>query len=97
MKKTFKLVDEKRAPERVADKIKFEVKKYIKRERRKELPEGADFLAFDCRIGKSSDVAVEIHEKEINKNIDTMVSEKAETFYLEILAKVARRTKKEGK
>lgn len=97
MKKTFKLVDEKRAPERVADKIKFEVKKYIKRERRKELPEGADFWAFDCRIGKSSDVAVEIHEKEINKNIDTMVSEKAETFYLEILAKVARRTKKEGK
>lgn len=97
MKKTFSLTDEKRTPERVADKIKFEVKKYIKRERRKELPEGADFWAFDCRIGKSSDVAVEIHEKEINKNIDTMVNEKAETFYLEILAKVARRTKKEGK
>ncbi|MFG1481566.1 DUF6172 family protein [Halobacteriovorax sp. HFRX-2_2] len=94
MKKTFKLVDEKRAPERVADKIKFEVKKYIKRERKKELPEGADFWDFDCRIGTSEEAAKEIHEKEINKNIDLMVSEKAESFYLEIMAKQARRTRR---
>ncbi|MFG1492769.1 DUF6172 family protein [Halobacteriovorax sp. ZH4_bin.1] len=94
MKKTFNLVDEKRAPERVADKIKFEVKKYIKRERKKELPEGADFWDFDCRIGTSQETAKEIHEKEINKNIDLMVNEKAESFYLEILAKQARRTRR---
>ncbi|MGI4992071.1 DUF6172 family protein [Halobacteriovorax sp. GFR7] len=94
MKKTFNLVDEKRAPERVADKIKFEVKKYIKRERKKELPEGADFWDFDCRIGTSQETAKEIHEKEINKNVDLMVNEKAESFYLEILAKKARRTRR---
>ncbi|EPZ49788.1 hypothetical protein M902_0823 [Bacteriovorax sp. BAL6_X] len=94
MKKTFNLVDEKRAPERVADKIKFEVKKYIKRERKKELPEDADFWDFDCRIGTSQETAKEVHEKEINKNIDLMVSDKAESFYLEILAKQARRTRR---
>ncbi|MFG1501194.1 DUF6172 family protein [Halobacteriovorax sp. XZX-3] len=91
MKKTFKLVDEKRSAERVADKIKFEVKKYIKRERRKELPEGSDFWDFDCRIGESAESAQAIHEKEINKKIDLLVSEKAESFYLEIMAKQARR------
>lgn len=96
MRKVFNLVDGKNAPERVADKIKFEVKKYIKRERNKELPEGSDFWAFDCRIGKTSEDATEIHEKEINKNIDALVSEKVENFYLEILSKEAKRTKKIG-
>lgn len=94
MKKTFSLKDEKRAPERMADKIKFEVKKYLKRERKKDLPESADFWAFDCRIGATVDSAKEIHEKEINKNIDVMVEKQVESFYLEILAKQATRTKK---
>ena len=94
MKKTFSLVDPKNNPERVADKIKHEVKKYLKRERKKTLLEGADFWDFDCKIGVDSDSAMDIHEKEIGKNITDMVENNIETFYLEIIAKPGRRTKK---
>jgi len=51
MKKTFKLTHQKLKLPRLVDAIKHEVKKYIKRERRRVLPEGADYWDFDCRFG----------------------------------------------
>ena len=94
MKKVFSLVDKKIAPERMADKIKNEVKKYIKRERKKSLPEGADFWDFDCHIGNDEQSTIEIHEKEISKSIDQLLESQSESFYLEIIAKSAKRNKK---
>ena len=87
MKKTFSLTDPKKKPERIADAIKFEVKKYMKRERNKELPSKVDYWDFDCRIGLEESVAEVVQIKEIGKHIDQYVSESRETFYLEILAK----------
>ena len=49
MKKTFRLTHEKIQPARLMESIKNEVRKYLKRERAKKLPEGADFWDFDCR------------------------------------------------
>ena len=43
MKKTFSFAHPKKKRPRVADSIKHEVKKYIKRERNKTLPEDVDF------------------------------------------------------
>ena len=94
MKKTFKLTHPKIKPPRLVEAIKHEVKKYLKRERRKDLPKGADFWDFDCRIGvdeASSDI---VHVYDINKSIDQAESKQLESFYLEILAKPARRSKK---
>lgn len=94
MKKTFSLKDPVKKTERVADAIKNEVKKYIKRERNKELPEGVDFWDFDCRIGADSGSTKPVHQKEISSSIDKLVSAEAENFYLEILAKHGFRKKK---
>ncbi len=94
MKKTFKLTHPKIKVPRLVAAIKHEVGKYLRRERRKSLPEGADFWDFDCRIGvdeASSEVA---HVSDINKSIDHAESKQFETFYLEILAKPGRRSKK---
>jgi hypothetical protein len=94
MKKTFKLTHPKTKVPRLVEAIKYEVKKYLKRERRKDLPKGADFWDFDCRIGvdeASSDI---VHVYDINKSIDQAESKQLESFYLEILAKPARRSKK---
>lgn len=94
MKKIFKLQIENKTPERQADSIKYEVKKYIKRERKKELPEGADYWDFDCKIGPQESSALVIHPSEINSSIDKQLNDQAEAFYLEIIAKPGHRAKK---
>ena len=91
MKKTFKLTHPKLQLPRLVDAIKHEVKKYIKRERRRALPEGDDYWDFDCRFGTDEASSEVIHLSEINKSISWAESEKLESFYLEILAKPCRR------
>lgn len=93
MKKTFKLVHEKLKTARHVDAIKHEVKKYIKRERRKELPQGFDYWDFDCRFGNDEANSEVIHMSEINKLISQAESDQLESFYLEILVKPCRRNK----
>ena len=48
MKKTFSFKVSNKNRDRQTDSIKYEIKKYIARERRKALPEGGDFWDFDC-------------------------------------------------
>jgi len=87
MKKTFNLKDTKHKPERQADQIKKEIKKYLGRERRKETPDKVDYWDFDCKIGDTVETAADIEVQDINAKISTFVSEDKESFYLEILAK----------
>ena len=94
MKKNFKLSHPKLELPRLIDSIKHEVKKYIKRERRKNLPEGVDFWDFDCKFGADEASAEVIHLSAINKNISKAETDKLESIYLEILAKPGVRTKK---
>ena len=69
MKKTFPLeVPGKKAP-RVIDSIKHEVRKYLKRERRKTLPKGVDFWDFFCLVGQDNTHAENTHIAAINKKI----------------------------
>ncbi len=86
MKKTFKLEDAKRHPDRIIEAIKYEVRKYIKREKRKALPEGADFWKFECKSAINNEEPKTIVYSEITKVIDEASIQKAETLYLEIIA-----------
>ena len=94
MKKTFNLTHPKLKVPRLVDAIKYEVKKYIKRQRRKTLPENVDFWDFDCRFGADETTSEVIHMSDINKYISQAESKQLESFYLEILAKPGHRTKK---
>lgn len=94
MKKTFLLTDPKRAPARQVDYVKYEISKYLARERRKAPKEGADYWDFDCKLGKNQESAVEIHVAEINKGIDQVVMDKSEQVYVEVLAKPGHKSKK---
>jgi len=94
MKKTFKLKHDKLKLPRLVESIKHEVKKYIKRERRRALPEGADYWDFDCRFGVDEASSEVIHLSEINKLISWAEAEQLESFYLEIMARPCRRNKK---
>lgn len=94
MKKTFKLTHPKIKAVRLAEAVRRDVKKYIKRERRKELPEGVDFWDFDCKFGSSAEEAEVIHVADIGKSIDKAEEQQLESVYVEILAKPGHRTKR---
>jgi len=93
MKKTFHLTHKKIKPARLIDTVRRDVKKYIKRERNKELPEGVDFWDFDCKFGPTAEQATAIHLTEIGKHIDAAEAEQLTSFYIEIIAKPAHRSK----
>ncbi len=95
MKKSFPLTSATHKPARVIEGIKAEIRKYLKRERRKPLPEEVDFWDFDCRAGKDAETAQPIHVSEITKPVDAAAENNWDSVYLEILAKPAKRTAKE--
>lgn len=94
MRKTFSLTHAKIKTPRLVDAIKYEVKKYLKRERNKALPKGADFWDFDCKYGSTEETADVIHVSALNKSIDDAASRGLDSFYIEILAKTGHRTPK---
>ncbi|MBI9107936.1 MAG: hypothetical protein JEZ04_14400 [Spirochaetales bacterium] len=94
MKKTFILTNPTNKTARLVEAAKYEVSKYLKREEKKKLPDGADYWDFDCRYGTTAEDARSIHRAEINKCIDEAEAGGLESFYLEILAKPGHRKKK---
>lgn len=87
MKKTFNLVVSNKKPERQADSIKHEIKKYLTRESKKKLPATADFWEFKCKFGNTQEEAQSVHVGDINSKITNCLETGVETFYIEILSK----------
>ncbi|MCC5849483.1 MAG: hypothetical protein JJU29_15480 [Verrucomicrobia bacterium] len=94
MKKTFVFNPPGKHPERHLEAIKHELRRYLRRENRRELPEGVDYWDFDCRIGESPETAEEIHPSEIIKRVDAAAKSGQSAFYIEILSKPVTRPKK---
>jgi len=97
MKKSFPLAVAGHKTPRVIELIKRDVNKYVKRERRKALPEDVDFWDFDCRVGTSSQTAREVHLSKLSETIDQAAEGNQASVYVEILAKPGRRTPKPDK
>ena len=91
MKKTFQLNIEGKNRDRVLDAVKHEVRKYIKRERRRDLPEGADYWDFDCKFGLAAETTEVVHLSALTGLIDGVAKEGGAQFYVEILAKPGHR------
>ena len=88
MKKTFKIIYPKtKAAARLIEAAKHDIRKYLKRERKKTLPEGVDFWDFDCKFGHVAGDAKEVHWSGICKLIDEAEEQQLEPFYVEILVK----------
>ena len=89
MKKVFKLQQENKNPERQLDAVKNEIRKYLKRERKKKLPEDAIYWDFDCRFGESSDKAEVLSASEIIAALDKAHEATWSECYIEIIAKAS--------
>jgi len=87
MKKTFPLHVEGKHPDRVMDALKHELRKYVKRERRRALPDGVDYWDFDCKFGTAADNAEVVHLKELDARLADAAAAGATQVYVEILAK----------
>lgn len=87
MRKTFQLHIEGKNNDRVLDAVKHEIRKYIKRERGRPVPAGADFWDFDCKFGRTAETAEVAHLSALIGLVDTVAREGGAQFYLEILAK----------
>lgn len=91
MRKTYALRPEGKHPDRVLDAVKHDIRRYMRRERRRDLPAGADFWDFDCRFGADKDSAQILHPGELISRLDTLAQEGALQCYVELLAKPAQR------
>ncbi len=96
MKKTFPLTAPNHQPARVVEQIKSDVRKYLKRERKKALPEGVDFWDFNCKIGHGEAAPETKHVEEIIPAIDQAVASQCASVYVEILATPGQRKAKSG-
>lgn len=91
MRKTYPLRPEGKHPDRVLDAVKHDIRKYMKRERRRELPADAHFWDFDCRFGPSQAQAQTLHPAALIAELDALAKTGAEHCYVELLAKPALR------
>ena len=89
MKKVFQLTDPKKQPARVLDAIKHDIRKYVKREKRKDLADPAStYWDLDCKIGVTAQEAEIVIHEELLKTLDTIGATDATQVYIEIMAKV---------
>jgi len=87
MKKTFDLTDPKIKYPRHIEAVKNQIRKYLKRERRKTLPDGFDRWQFECKFGETKDAAEPIQESDLTSQINQAEAKSLTSFYIEILAK----------
>ncbi len=94
LKKTYQLTSEKKEPARVVEAIKNEIRKYIKREKRKELPEGMNVWNIDCKFGKDDSEPETIAFQDITKCIDEAAELNCKSIYLELLSSAIKKERK---
>lgn len=92
MKKIFPFEIQGKHPDRLLDHTKHEIKKYMRRETRRPLPEGFDYWDFDCTIGASQSLAQSVHPKEINQKINELKALEHPSFFIELVVKPKKRS-----
>jgi len=88
VKKIFQLKDDKKHEDRVLESIKNDIRKYVKREKKKTLADKSTmYWDFDCKIGASASEAKVLPYEDLIKALDAIKATGVESCYVEILAK----------
>lgn len=96
MKKVFKIQQDKLKPDRAIDAIKNELRKYVKREKKKNLPNAKTmYWDFDCKFGKSAQEAKVCTFDEISTALNGVVEAGWSECYIEVMAKTVDKPLKE--
>jgi hypothetical protein len=94
VRKTYPLNIEGKNRDRLLDASKHDIRKYVKRERSRPLPEGVDYWDFDCKFGSNEATAAPVHFATLMGLIDAVEKEGGEQFYVEVVTKHGLRTAK---
>jgi hypothetical protein len=96
MKKNFSLTDtgNHKNIERHLDAVKNELRKYLRRENKRSLPEDFDYWDFDCRFGETDATAETIVPGDVVKCVDKAHAASWDHFYMEILVRAVARPKR---
>jgi hypothetical protein len=94
VKKTYQLTATNKEPARVVEAIKNEIRKYIKREKRKTLPEGMNVWNIDCKFGKGDETPETIAFQDITKCIDEAAELNCKSIYLELISSAIKKERK---
>lgn len=96
MKKVFQIQQERIKPDRAVDAIKNELRKYAKREKKKELPNKSTmYWDFDCKFGKTAEIATVCSFEEISTQLNSLVEDGWKECYVEVIAKAVNKPVKE--
>jgi hypothetical protein len=96
MRKTYQLNIEGKNRDRLIEASKHDIRKYIRRERRKELPAGADFWDFYTRFGADEASAAAVFPAELIRTIDAHVAAGGEQFYVEVVRKPGKKVPRQA-
>ena len=97
MKKIFKLTDEKKHEDRVLEAVKHEIRKYVKREKKKKLSDAQNtYWDFDCKVGPAPESTKVVDFDSLIKELDAVKATGVEECYVEIIAKVVNKPLKES-
>ena len=95
MRKTYLLNIEGKNRDRLLEASKHDIRKYVKRERSRALPEGVDYWDFGCKFGASEDTAASsVHFATLTGLIDTVANDGGEQFYVEVVTRHGHRSAK---
>ena len=94
MRKTYLLNIDGKNRDRLLEAAKHDIRKYIKRERSRPLPEGVDFYDFDCHFGLSEAEAGPHHFATLMSLVDAAVKDGCDQFYVQIVTRPGHRIAK---
>jgi hypothetical protein len=94
LKKRFELTAPNKDPLRVLEAVKNEIRKYIKREKRKTLPAGMDMWNINCKFSKDDEEPQEIVFQDIIKCLDEAAALNSKSVYLELISSAVKREPK---
>ena len=96
MKKVFQIQQDRLKPDRAVDAIKNELRKYAKREKKKDLPNKKTmYWDFDCKFGKTAELASACTFEEISTKLNSVVADEWKECYVEVMAKAVDKPVKE--
>ena len=92
MRKTYLLHIDGKNRDRLIEASKHDIRKYVRRERNRVLPEGVDFWDFGCRFGGDEASAEVVHFGALTGLIDALVQDGGNQFYVEVVTRHGQRT-----
>ena len=96
MKKIFKLQETEQNPDRILEKIKHQLRRYLRREKKKDIKALNSFLEFECRFGQDEKSSKKVSFNDIIQLLDKTREDDWKECYIEIVAVVQEKSLREN-